>query len=182
MTPSPSNNTPTGTGNRGLGPNGRATRIAFTALLAALALIFSYIEVLFPFSIGVPGVKLGIANLVIIVTLYYMDWRYAMGVNLLRVVIAGLLFTGVFGALYSLAGAILSMIVMALLKKTDLFSVTGVSIAGGVSHNLGQILVAAFLVSNLKMFAYFPVLIFSGIISGAIIGIVSYLILQRLPR
>lgn len=185
MTQSPSNSSGRasgGRGGRGVGPGGRANRIAYTALLAALALIFSYIEVLFPFNIGVPGVKLGIANLVIIVTLYHMDWRYAMGVNLLRVVVAGLLFTGVFGALYSLAGAILSMLVMALLKKTDLFSVTGVSIAGGVSHNLGQILVAATLVSNLKMFVYFPVLIFSGIISGAIIGIVSYLILKRLPK
>lgn len=176
MTPSPNKS------GRGLGSSGRANRIAYTALLAALALIFSYIEVLFPFNIGVPGVKLGIANLVIIVTLYHMDWRYAMGVNLLRVVVAGLLFTGAFGALYSLAGAILSMLVMALLKKTDLFSVTGVSIAGGVSHNLGQILVACLIISNLNMFAYFPVLIFSGIISGAIIGIVSYHILKRLPH
>lgn len=180
MTPSP-NNRPKVHGNRtNRGTN--ATRVAYIALLAALALIFSYIEVLFPFSIGIPGVKLGIANLVIIVTLYYFDWRYAMGVNLLRVAIAGLLFTGAFGALYSLAGAILSMLVMAILKKTDLFSVTGVSIAGGVTHNLGQILVAAALVSDLRMFVYFPVLIFSGVISGAVIGIVSYLILKRLPH
>ena len=81
-----------------------------------------------------------------------------------------------------MAGALLSFLVMVLLKKTGLFSVTGVSIAGGVAHNLGQILVASFLVSNLKMFAYFPVLIFSGVASGAAIGIISWLILQRLPR
>ena len=81
-----------------------------------------------------------------------------------------------------MAGALLSFLVMVLLKKTGLFSITGVSIAGGVAHNLGQILVASFLVSNLKMFAYFPVLIFSGVASGTAIGIISWLILQRLPR
>ena len=176
MTPSP------GKRSGGISRSGKgAGRIAYCGLLAALALIFSYIEVLIPFNIGVPGVKLGIANLVIIVVLYKLDWKYAMGVNIVRVIVAGLLFTGAFGALYSLAGALLSMIVMALLKRTDLFSVTGVSIAGGVAHNLGQILVASFLVSDLRMFIYFPVLIFSGIASGAIIGILSWLILKRLP-
>ena len=176
MTPSP------GKRSGGISRSGKgAGRIAYCGLLAALALIFSYIEVLIPFNIGVPGVKLGIANLVIIVVLYKLDWKYAMGVNIVRVIVAGLLFTGAFGALYSLAGALLSMVVMALLKRTDLFSVTGVSIAGGVAHNLGQILVASFLVSDLRMFIYFPVLIFSGIASGAIIGIISWLILKRLP-
>ena len=176
MTPSP------GKRSGGISRSGKgAGRIAYCGLLAALALIFSYIEVLIPFNIGVPGVKLGIANLVIIVVLYKLDWKYAMGVNIVRVIVAGLLFTGAFGALYSLAGALLSMVVMALLKRTDLFSVTGVSIAGGVTHNLGQILVASFLVSDLRMFIYFPVLIFSGIASGAIIGILSWLILKRLP-
>ena len=118
----------------------------------------------------------------IIVALYYLGPRYALTVNVVRVLIAGLLFSGVFGAAYSMAGALLSFLVMVLLKKTGWFSVTGVSIAGGVAHNLGQILVASFLVSNLKMFAYFPVLIFSGVASGAAIGIISWLILQRLPR
>ena len=101
--------------------------------------------------------------------------------SITTIAIAGLLFSGVFGILYSLAGALLSLGTMVLLKRTERFSVTGVSIAGGVTHNLGQILVAAFLVSSLKMFAYFPVLIISGVISGCIIGVISYLILQRLP-
>ena len=157
-------------------------RVAYCGLLCALALIFSYIEVLIPFNIGIPGAKLGIANLVIIVALYLFDWRYAMGINLVRVLVSGLLFTGMFSALYSLAGALLSMTVMALLKKTGLFSVTGVSIAGGVTHNLGQILVASALVSSLNMFAYFPVLIFSGVASGAVIGIVAFFIIRRLSK
>ena len=155
----------------------RARRTALTALMVSLALIFSYIEFLIPFTPAIPGIKLGIANLVIIVALYYLGPRYALTVNIVRVLIAGLLFSGVFGAAYSMAGALLSFLVMVLLKKTGL-----VSIAGGVAHNLGQILVASFLVSNLKMFAYFPVLIFSGVASGAAIGIISWLILQRLPR
>lgn len=159
-----------------------AKKMTMTALLAALALIFSYIEVLIPFSPGIPGIKLGIANLVIIISLYYLGAKYAFSVNLVRILIAGLLFNGLFGALYSLAGALLSFAVMVLLRKTGIFSVTGVSIAGGVCHNLGQLLVAAFLIDSLKIFAYFPVLIFSGIISGAVIGIVSYLILKRLPE
>ena len=158
-----------------------AKKMTMTALLAALALIFSYIEVLIPFNPGIPGIKLGIANLVIIISLYYLGPKYAFSVNLVRILIAGLLFNGLFGALYSLAGALLSFTVMVLLRKSGIFSITGVSIAGGVSHNMGQLLVAAFLIDSLKIFAYFPVLIFSGIISGAVIGIISYLILKRLP-
>lgn len=152
-----------------------------SALFAALALIFSYIEVIIPFNPGIPGIKLGIANLVIIIALYYLGPRYALTVNLVRILIAGLLFNGLFGAIYSLAGAALSLIVMILLKKTGLFSVTGVSMAGGVAHNLGQLLVAAFLVSNLKIFVYFPVLVISGVVSGAVIGILAYLVLKKLP-
>lgn len=158
-----------------------AKKTALSALMTSLALIFSYIEVLLPFNPAIPGIKLGIANLVIIVILYYLGPRYALTVNIIRVLVAGLLFNGLFGAAYSLTGALLSFTVMVLLKKTGLFSVTGVSIAGGVAHNLGQILVAAFLVSNIKMFVYFPVLIISGVLSGAVIGIISYLILRRLP-
>ena len=149
--------------------------------MAALALIFSYIEVLIPFSVGIPGIKLGIANLVIIVALYYLGAKYALVTNIIRVLTAGLLFNGLFGALYSLAGALLSMLVMVVLKKTNLFSTVGISLAGGVAHNLGQILVAAFLVSNIKIFVYFPVLIISGVISGAVIGMLAHLILQKLP-
>lgn len=157
-------------------------KITIVALMAALALIFSYIEVLIPFSVGVPGIKLGIANLVIIVSLYYLGAGYAFIVNVVRILIAGVLFNGLFGAVYSLAGALVSFAVMVLLKRTKIFSVTGVSMAGGVAHNLGQILVAAFLVSNIKVFAYFPVLIISGVISGAVIGVLAYLILRKLPQ
>lgn len=169
MTPSPAKS------------SGSARRIAFAALLAALALIFSYIEVILPFTPGLPGVKLGIANLVVVVALYRLGPGYGLAVNLVRVFLAGLLFSGAFGILYSLAGALLSYCTMILLKRTDLFSVTGVSIAGGVAHNLGQMIIAAVIVGNAGAFAYFPVLLFSGIVSGALIGLLAWLILRRLP-
>ena len=156
-------------------------KLTIAALMAALALIFSYVEVLIPFTIGIPGIKLGIANIVVIISLYYLGPRYAITINVVRVLIAGLLFNGLFGALYSLAGAIVSFVIMVILKKTDIFSVVGISMAGGVAHNLGQILVAAVLVANIKIFIYFPVLIISGVITGAIIGILAGLILKRLP-
>lgn len=156
-------------------------KLTIAALMAALALIFSYVEVLIPFTIGIPGIKLGIANIVVIIALYYLGARYAITINVIRVMIAGLLFNGLFGALYSLAGAVVSFIVMVALKKTNIFSVVGISMAGGVAHNLGQILVAAVLVANIKIFIYFPVLIISGVITGAVIGMVAGLILRKLP-
>lgn len=157
-------------------------KIAFTGLMTALALIFSYIEALIPIAPAIPGIKLGVANIVVITALYSIGAKYAFSINILRVIISGLLFNGFFGAMYSLSGALLSFFTMLLLKKTGLFSMTGVSIAGGVAHNLGQIITAAILVSNIQIFIYFPVLIISGVISGAVIGIAAYFIVKRLPR
>lgn len=158
-----------------------ARRIASLALLTTLALMFSYIESLLP-APGPPGVKLGIANIVIVIILYRCSAYEAASVNFLRVALAGLLFTGLFGALYSAAGAFLSLIGMTLLKKTRLFSMAGVSMAGGVAHNMGQLLVASAIVSNLKMFLYFPVLMFSGLASGIMIGVVACVINDRVPK
>lgn len=160
----------------------RSQRIATCAVFAALALIFSYIEALLPLSAGIPGVKLGIANLAIILVLYNMSFRYAMAVNVIRILTAGLLFNGLFGALYSLAGGVLSLVVMGLLKKTGLFSMAGVSMAGGVAHNIGQLLIASALISNLRMFIYLPVLMFSGIGAGILTGIIASLVDRRIPR
>lgn len=158
-----------------------ARRIALTGLLAALALIFSYVEVLFPFNAGVPGIKLGLANLVPLVIMYRLDARYAFAANLIRVLLAGLLFSGLFAALYSLAGSCFSFLVMYLLKKTDRFSIIGVSMAGGVFHNLGQLAVAILLVSGPQLIHYMPVLILSGMAAGIIVGIGAFILIQRLP-
>lgn len=165
----------------GKGTGWSARRITLSAMLAALALIFSYIEAIFPFYTGIPGVKLGLANLVVVVALYRMSPAYAVTINVIRVLMAGLLFSGLFGMIYSLAGSLCSFLVMYLLWRTDLFSVLGVSLAGGVFHNLGQLAVAAFAVSNARIFLYFPVLIFSGMAAGIIVGIGSHVLISRLP-
>lgn len=157
----------------------KTKHLAVSAVLASLGLIFSYIEAIIPFSVGIPGVKLGIANLVVIIALYVLGTSYAFSINIIRILVAGLLFNGVFGALYSLAGACISFIVMLMLKKTKLFSIVGVSMAGGVAHNVGQLLMAATIISNIKIFLYFPVLLFSGMVTGVIIGIISYHILKK---
>lgn len=158
----------------------KTKRLAISAVLASLGLIFSYIEAIIPFSVGIPGVKLGIANLVVIIALYFLGVSYAFSINVIRILVAGLLFNGAFGALYSLAGACVSLMVMIVLKKTKWFSVVGVSMAGGVAHNLGQLLMAAAIISNIKILLYFPVLLFSGMITGIIIGVLAHIILKKL--
>ena len=162
--------------------NNHTKRIATAALLATLALIFSYVEAMIPFFVSMPGVKLGVANLVILVALYKLDLKYAFAINLVRILVSGLLFSGVFGMIYSLAGGMLSLLVMWVLKKTNLFSIVGVSMAGGVAHNIGQLLIASVLVSDIRMFIYMPVLMFSGLASGIIIGILCHFIIQKSPK
>ena len=159
----------------------RTRRLAFAAMFAALALIFSYVEMLVPIPVPIPGVKLGLANLVVLIALYRLGFRYAFTINCVRIVIAGLLFSGVFGMLYSFGGGILSLLVMYLLYRTKLFSMVGISMAGGVMHNLGQLLTACAIMSNISLLSYFAVLFFSGLISGILIGILAYSIEQRLP-
>ena len=160
----------------------RRTRLlAVSAMFAALALIFSYIEVLIPLPVPIPGIKLGIANLVVLIAIYRLGFKHAFVINMVRILIAGLLFSGVFGMIYSFAGGILSIIVMYLLYRTGLFSMVGVSMAGGVCHNLGQLLTARVLLSNTAIMSYFPVLLFSGLISGIAIGLLAYVIEKRLP-
>ena len=157
-----------------------ASFVARVGLMASLALIFSYIEAIIPYNPGIPGIKLGIANVVTVIALYKFGPKDAVAVSVIRIVIAGLLFHGLFGMLYSLAGASLSLIGMIILKKTGLFSVTGVSMAAGVLHNLGQLLMAAALIEDLRIFFYFPVLMFSGIAAGILVGIISALVLKAL--
>ena len=143
-------------------------RLAFGAMFTALAIIFSYVEFLIPLPVPVPGIKLGLANLVIIIAIYRMGFKYAFTINCVRIIASGLLFSGVFGMLYSFAGGILSLVV--------------ISMAGGVMHNLGQLLTACLIVSNIKLMSYFAVLLFSGLISGILIGILAYHIEKRLPQ
>lgn len=159
-----------------------SARIAACGVLTALALIFSYIEFLVPLPIAIPGIKLGLANIVCLVCLYALGEKHAFLINVTRIALAALLFGSVFSALYALAGGVVSFAVMALLKRTKRFSVCGVSMAGGVFHNLAQLAVAGLLVESVQVFYYFPVLLLSGMATGIGIGILATLVLRSIAR
>ena len=110
-------------------------RVAYFGVFTALALIFSYVETLIPINFGIPGVKLGLANLVIVIALYKMKLTEVYLLSVVRVLLSGFIFGNYFSIIYSLAGGLLSLTVMALLKKSKGFSVMGISVAGGVFHN-----------------------------------------------
>ncbi len=160
----------------------RSTKVAQYGLFAALAILMGYVEMLIPLPLLVPGMKLGLANVIIVIVLYHMDAKSAFFISLVRVLMSGLLFQGFAGLLYSLAGALLSLGVMALLKKTGKVSITGVSVMGGVFHNVGQIIVAAAVVENIKMAYYLPFLLVTGVVTGFVIGAVARLALGYLQR
>lgn len=147
----------------------------------SVALVLSYLELLVPLSVAIPGVKIGLANIVILVVLYKISAKDALCLSVLRVVLAGFLFGNLSTIIYSLAGAVLSFIVMYLMKKYDKFSTLGVSILGAISHNIGQIIVACIVVWNVRMAYYLPMLIISGVIAGIAIGALGNEIIKKLP-
>ena len=153
---------------------------AFMGLFAALAIILGYVETFFPLFVGEPGVRLGLANLAVVFVLEIYSWKEAAAISVVRIFVIGFLFGNLFGIAYSLAGAALSMLVMVLCRRVDGFSVVGVSIAGGVSHNIGQLLVAMAIVENLSLMYYLPVLLVSGVVTGFLIGIVCRQVLHRI--
>lgn len=157
----------------------RGRKTAFLALSVTLGLILSYVEALTPVFAGVPGIKPGLSNILVVFLLYRYGLKEAVSVNLLRILIAGILFGNPFSIVYSLSGAVFAIIGMALLKRTGMFSVYGVSMAGGMLHNAGQILVAAFIVENYNIVLYLPVLIVSGCITGFIVGFIGGVIIKR---
>lgn len=158
------------------------SRVAYFGVFTALALIFSYVETLIPINFGIPGIKLGLANLIIIIALYKMSVKEAYVLSVVRVVLAGFIFGNLFSIIYSLAGGLLSLTVMTLLKKTDKFSLFGISMAGGVFHNVGQLIVAIIMMENLNIAYYMPVLLISGLITGFMIGLVAGEMLKRLSK
>ena len=154
-------------------------RIAFLGLFVALAFVLSYIEYMLPLSIGIPGAKVGLANLVVMVTLYTVGEKEAISLSIIRVVLVGLTFGNLSMMLYSLAGAALSLCAMLIAKRTGRFSVTGVSVLGGVFHNIGQIIVAMLVLETESLLYYLPFLIVIGTITGVLIGFVANLITTR---
>lgn len=203
----------------------KTARLAKAGIMIALAFILSYVESLLPAFTGIPGVKIGLANIVTIVALYVLDWKYAMAISLVRVVLAGLIFNGMSAMIYGLAGAALSLVVMILLRavnthsgRSDLsgrsasssnstlsdssassggsvinsgntapqqfnarFSLPAISVAGGVAHNIGQILVAWAVLGSAVLY-YLPVLIVSGLIAGFVTGIIAYYVIKYTPQ
>lgn len=159
----------------------RSSRLAARyGLLVALALILSYVEAQIPAFFTVPGMKLGLTNVVVLFALYSMGEGSAVLVNVLRIFLVGLLFGNGMSIAYSLAGGLLSGAVMILLKKTDRFSMTMVSIAGGVAHNVGQILAAVFLLGTRAVAWYLLVLWFTGLASGLVIGVLGGQVCRRM--
>lgn len=155
-------------------------KTAYLGMFLSLALICSYVESLIPFHFGIPGVKLGLTNIVVVLMLYCIGAKEAFVVSILRIVLAGFLFGNPFSIIYSMGGGILSFLVMILFKRTGKFKIVSVSVIGGIFHNVGQLLVASVVVENYNLFYYMPVLLVAGFITGFLIGILSQEMILRL--
>jgi heptaprenyl diphosphate synthase len=150
--------------------------------LIAVAMILSYIESLIPAFVAVPGVKMGLSNIATVFALYALGWQYAICVSVVRVFLSALLFGNFVSLIYSLSGAALALALMILLKKLDRFSSVGVSVAGGVGHNAGQIIAACIVMENAAISLYIIPLIISGTLSGIVIGLVAGNLVERVKK
>ena len=158
-------------------------KLTFLSLMAAVAMLFSYLEfVLPPILPSVPGIKLGLPNIIIIFLLYEFSVKEAAAVSFIRIMLTSLLFGSVLTLIYSISGAILSLVIMWIFKKINRFSVLGVSLLGGVFHNLGQILAAALIMQTREIAYYMIILIFSGTAAGIIVGIAAYYLIKIFKR
>lgn len=160
----------------------KSRRNAYLGLLIALAFIFSYIEFLIPMNIGIPGVKLGLANLVIIVALYTIEVRDAFLLSMVRILLVGFTFGNLSMMIYSLAGGMVSFGIMYLAKRTSWFSQKGVSVLGGIFHNVGQILTAMLILETSQLIYYLPVLMISGIVAGSLVGMLAFYVTDRVKK
>ena len=158
------------------------SRVAYFGVFTALALIFSYVESLIPINFGIPGVKLGLANLITLIALYKMSVKEAFLISIARVVLSGFIFGNLFAILYSLAGGLLSLTIMTWFKRSNKFSIYGISMAGGVFHNVGQLMMAILVVESVTIAGYLPVLLVSGLLTGLVIGAVSGETLKRIDK
>ena len=154
-----------------------AKKTALLGMLVALAFVLSYIETLIPINLGIPGAKLGLANLVVMVALYTLGTKEAL--SMVRILLTGLTFSSMAAMLYSFAGGLLSFAVMYLAKRSKLFSAAGVSVLGGISHNAGQIFVAMWVLDTATLIYYLPVLAITGIASGTVIGLLAVMVIRR---
>ncbi len=157
-------------------------KLTLISLFSAAAIVFGYIEFMIPFDFGIPGIKLGLANLITVLLLYTFDTRMALSVSLIRIFITALLFGSLYSLAYSLVGGILSFTIMSLTKKVKDFSAVGVSIAGGILHNIGQLIVAIITFGVAEIGFYLPILLAAGAITGTIIGICSLPIINKIKK
>ena len=155
-------------------------KVVHMGMLIALAMILSFIESQIPAFVAIPGMKIGLANIAIVFALYTLDFRSALTISLIRVVLSSLLFGSVVSLLYSLAGALISLAGMVLLKRTGLFGVMGISVFGAVLHNLGQIAVAWFILKTQALVYYLPFLLFSAVAGGVVTGIIAAVLIKRI--
>lgn len=155
-------------------------KVAYMGVFLALALICSYVESLIPISFGIPGVKLGLTNIVVVLMLYCIGAKEALAVSVCRIVLAGFLFGNLFSILYSLAGGLLSFLIMWAVKRTGKLGILPVSVCGGIFHNIGQLAVAALVVENYNVFYYLPVLLLAGAATGLAIGVVAQELVIRI--
>ena len=158
----------------------KTQKLTVMALTTTIALVLSFIESQIPAFVAVPGVKMGLANIAIVYALYRLGWKEAALISLIRVVLVSLLFGSAASFLYSLAGAVLSLLGMALLKKTGKFTEIVVSVAGGVLHNIGQIAMASIILETDALRYYLPFLLVSGILAGVVIGLISGILIRRI--
>ncbi|MDO5337057.1 MAG: Gx transporter family protein [Eubacteriales bacterium] len=156
-------------------------KVSYLGLFSAIAIIFGYVETLIPVFAGIPGIKLGLANLCVLFILIRYSFREAALVSVVRILVIGFLFGNLFSIVYSLAGAALSLSVMTLIKKKTDFSLLGISVAGGVSHNIGQLIIAMLLVENTSLVYYAPALLVSGVVTGLLIGWLTEQVGRRIP-
>lgn len=159
-----------------------ARRVALDGILVALALLFSYAETFIPLNFGVPGIKLGLANLVVLLGLTFLPAADVLLISVVRILLASLLFGNVMSLWYSLAGGLLSFAAMYLLSRRDDVSLIGMSMAGGVLHNVGQVVTAAVIVKTLQLTGYLPVLLVAGLVTGAVVGSLAKLLLPRVRK
>jgi len=157
-------------------------QITTMGMLVALAMVLGFVETLIPINLGIPGMKLGLANIVVVIALFLFDVKTAVVVSILRIILIAMTFGNMSMMFYSIAGASLSLLSMIAISKIKSFSLISVSIVGGIMHNVGQIICAAFVVRTNGVFTYLPVLIIAGLVSGALIGIVAGLISVRLTN
>ncbi len=154
-------------------------KIAALGLFAAVAIIFGYVETLIPVFAGIPGIKLGLANLSILYILINYSFREAAAVSVIRIIVIGFMFGNMFSIIYSLCGAALSMTVMTILLRRTQASIMAVSVAGGITHNIGQLIIAALIVENRAVLYYTPVLLISGMVTGLLIGYLTAEVSRR---